>query len=106
LVGIQCLLDQATLEVLGGGFELGVETLVRWKHPSDGLVLPEQFIPTAEAEVLIRDLTKVVLKEAIRQARLWHDQGLDLNVALNVSMEDLTDSAFSDFAIDQAYPST
>ena len=72
LVGIQCLLDQATLEVLGGGFELGVETLVRWKHPSDGLVLPEQFIPTAEAEVLIRDLTKVVLKEAIRQARLWH----------------------------------
>jgi len=46
------------------------------------------------------------LKEAIRQARLWHDQGLDLNVALNVSMEDLTDSAFSDFAIDQAYPST
>ncbi|MBX3671000.1 MAG: bacteriohemerythrin, partial [Rhodocyclaceae bacterium] len=80
---------------------IGVETLVRWKHPQDGLVFPDQFIPTAEAAGLIGDLTRTVLKDAIRQARIWRDQGLELSVAVNVSMDDLTDVAFADFAIEQ-----
>ena len=86
---------------LPGGEWVGVETLVRWRHPHDGLVFPDQFIPVAEAEGLISALTRVVLEDAIRQARHWRDRGLTLNVAVNVSMEDLSDIAFSDFAAEQ-----
>ncbi|MCB1768371.1 MAG: bacteriohemerythrin [Candidatus Competibacteraceae bacterium] len=87
---------------LPSGEWIGVETLVRWKHPEDGLVFPDQFIPVAEANGIIGDLTRAVLKESIRQVQLWRDEGLTLRVAVNVSMEDLTDMAFADFVIEQA----
>lgn len=74
----------------------GVETLVRWQHPTDGLVLPEHFIPVAEVNGLITDLTHVVLGNALRQARLWRDAGMPLRVAINVSMDDLADVGFTD----------
>ncbi|MGB1111145.1 MAG: EAL domain-containing response regulator, partial [Gammaproteobacteria bacterium] len=87
---------------LPDGRWIGVETLVRWRHPEDGMVFPDQFIPTAEANGLIGDLTRAVLSEAIRQTRIWADQGLDLRVAVNVSMDDLNDMDFADFVIQQA----
>ncbi|MCB1921354.1 MAG: EAL domain-containing protein, partial [Candidatus Competibacteraceae bacterium] len=87
---------------LPGGEWIGVETLVRWQHPEDGLVFPDQFIPVAEANGIIGDVTRAVLKESIRQAQLWRDEGFALRVAVNVSMEDLTDMAFADFVIEQA----
>ncbi len=87
---------------LPGGEWIGVETLVRWKHPRDGVVFPDQFIPAAEAGGNIGDLTRAVLSQAIRQVREWRDAGLDLRVAVNVSMEDLTDMSFAEFAIEQA----
>jgi len=62
-----------------------VEALVRWRHPEHGLVLPDVFIPAAEASGLIRPLGAWVLDEACRQARAWQDEGLELVMGVNLS---------------------
>ena len=70
---------------LGSGRFTGAEALVRWNHPERGLLLPDEFIPLAETNALIRPLGAWVLREACRQARLWREQGWRLTVAVNVS---------------------
>ena len=70
---------------LGSGRFTGAEALVRWNHPERGLLLPDEFIPLAETNALIRPLGAWVLREACRQARLWLEQGWRLTVAVNVS---------------------
>ncbi|MEO6423173.1 MAG: EAL domain-containing response regulator [Candidatus Nitrotoga sp.] len=75
----------------------GVETLVRWRHPVHGIVPPDLFIGVAEANGLIDDLTRVVLTSALAQAKAWHDAGLALRVAVNVSMDSLASLDFLDF---------
>lgn len=87
---------QPKVEIATGSVA-GVETLVRWRHPQDGMVYPDQFISTAEQHGLIHDLTRAVLTDALRQARVWHDMGLDLHVAVNVSMDNLGALDFPDF---------
>ncbi|MCU0870620.1 MAG: EAL domain-containing response regulator, partial [Burkholderiales bacterium] len=85
---------------LATGRLAGVETLVRWNHPCDGLVFPDRFVGVAEDHGLIDALTRHVLAGpdgAIVQARRWQDAGLPLQVAVNVSMENLTDHRFPDF---------
>lgn len=74
---------------LASGQVLGVETLVRWRHPTDGLVFPDQFIGVAEEHGLIDALTYAVLAAALAQARAWQEAGLELRVAVNVSMDNL-----------------
>ncbi|MGQ0384875.1 MAG: putative bifunctional diguanylate cyclase/phosphodiesterase [Gammaproteobacteria bacterium] len=67
---------------------LGVEALVRWNHPEQGLVLPGAFIPTAEESGQIVELGRWVLVEACRQVRAWRDRivaGDGLRVAVNIS---------------------
>lgn len=71
-----------------------VEALVRWRHPLRGLVSPDAFIPTAERTGLIHLVTCWVLNEALQQVRRWQDQGLHLNVAINVSQGDLAEASF------------
>jgi diguanylate cyclase (GGDEF)-like protein/PAS domain S-box-containing protein len=72
------------------GRVVGVEALVRWRHPRDGLVSPSAFIPVAEETGLILPLGKWVLDEACRQLRAWRDQGLqDVTVAVNLSAHQL-----------------
>ncbi|OGT00869.1 MAG: histidine kinase [Gallionellales bacterium RIFCSPLOWO2_12_FULL_59_22] len=78
------------------GHVMGVETLVRWHHPQDGMVFPDQFIGVAEVHGLIDDLTWVVLTNALIQARLWQDAGLTLMVAVNLSVDNLNSLDFSD----------
>lgn len=87
---------------LATGEVVGVETLVRWQHPQDGMVFPDQFIGVAEANGLIDDLTRVVLDGALAQIRLWDEAGLILKVAINVSMDNLTSLNFADFVAAQA----
>jgi predicted signal transduction protein with EAL and GGDEF domain len=71
---------------LASGRTVGVEALVRWMHPEDGLVLPGQFIPVAEQSDLIVLLGERVILHACEQLRRWADLGLrDLSVAVNVS---------------------
>ena len=84
---------------LATGSVAGVETLVRWQHPQDGLVFPDEFIAVAEEHGIIDELTRVVLTGALRQARLWQDAGLSLHVAVNVSMDNLTTLEFLDFVV-------
>ncbi len=69
----------------------GVEALIRWMHPREGLLSPDQFMPMAEETGLIRPLGRWVLEAAILQCRAWHDAGLDPNVAVNLSPENLHD---------------
>ncbi len=64
----------------------GAEALIRWQHPSRGLVLPDQFIPAAEASALIIPMGRWALREACRQAKAWQDAGLPpIPIAVNVS---------------------
>jgi diguanylate cyclase (GGDEF)-like protein len=76
---------------LGGGRRHGVEALARWNHPQLGLIGPEGFIPLAEQSSLLKPLTLRVLDEALRQTRLWRDEGLDLRVSVNLSARSLLD---------------
>lgn len=81
---------------LKDGQFIGVETLVRWQHPEDGLVLPDQFIQVAESAELIDALTQQVLRAALLQVRRWNDEGLALQVAVNISMDNLASLDFPD----------
>ena len=76
---------------------VGVETLVRWHHPADGMVFPDQFIGVAEANGLIDELTRVVLTDALAQVKSWHTAGLMLRVAVNISMDNLAALDFPDY---------
>ena len=78
---------------------VGVETLVRWRHPQDGMVFPDQFIGVAEAHGLIDDLTRVVLVGALAQAKVWQEAGLMLKVAVNLSMDNLAALDFLDLVV-------
>jgi predicted signal transduction protein with EAL and GGDEF domain len=64
----------------------GMEALVRWRHPTRGLVLPSEFIPLAEETGLIVALGQWVLRDACRQNKAWQDEGRSpLRVAVNIS---------------------
>jgi len=79
------------------GAVVGVESLVRWRHPAHGMVFPDQFIDTAEASGLIDDLTRAVIMMALHQSRLWRDSGLHLHMGVNVSMHSFDSPAFLEF---------
>jgi diguanylate cyclase (GGDEF)-like protein/PAS domain S-box-containing protein len=69
---------------------MGVEALVRWRHPDRGLLAPGEFIRIAEASGLSLALDAWVLREACRQARAWQERGQPLRVAVNLSQTQLT----------------
>ena len=64
---------------------VGVEALLRWRHPIRGVLLPEWFIPIAEESGLIVEIGRWVLMQACRQTAAWHARGYDLAVSVNVS---------------------
>ena len=67
----------------------GVEALVRWKHQEMGIIPPDQFIPLAERSGLIKPLTSWVLDQALGQCREWHQAGMEISVAVNLSVRNL-----------------
>src|SRR5205085_5120277 len=66
-----------------------VEALVRWLHPTRGLLAPAQFLPVAEQTGLIHSLTRYVLDEALRQCKQWRSMGFEFGVAVNLSARSL-----------------
>ena len=74
-----------------------VEALVRWQHPTLGMVPPDRFIQIAEQTGQINALTRWVFLEALRQYQAWQAQGLSLSIAINISAENLKDEQFYDF---------
>jgi diguanylate cyclase (GGDEF)-like protein/PAS domain S-box-containing protein len=77
------------------GAIIGVEALIRWRHPQRGLVPPAQFIPVADECGFIVPIGRWVLREACRQARAWHSAGLmPTRLAVNISAVELRDKDF------------
>jgi EAL domain-containing protein (putative c-di-GMP-specific phosphodiesterase class I) len=74
---------------LATGHLVGVEALVRWNHPERGLQYPDSFIGVAEDCGAIDALTEWVLQEAMQQLARWHRRGLQIQMAVNLSMENL-----------------
>jgi len=71
---------------LGSGGVVGLEALVRWQRPGEGMISPGDFIPVAEDTGLIVTIGHWVMQEACRQMRSWHEQGFrDLHVSVNLS---------------------
>lgn len=92
---------QPKVEVATGRV-VGVEALVRWQHPRHGMLFPDSFIGLAEEHGLIDTLTRSVFSAAMAQARQWTDAGLDLCVAINVSMNNLDSLDFLGFITAEA----
>jgi diguanylate cyclase (GGDEF)-like protein len=75
---------------------LGVEALVRWRHPEFGALSPDEFVPAVEAGGLVDTLTDFVMEFALIRVRKWLDEGLRLSVAVNISVRSLDDGNFPD----------
>jgi EAL domain-containing protein (putative c-di-GMP-specific phosphodiesterase class I) len=73
------------------GEPTGAEALVRWQHPSRGLLGPDAFIPLAERTGAVADLTRWVVDHALAQCRAWRDRGIDLPVAVNLAAANIVD---------------
>jgi diguanylate cyclase (GGDEF)-like protein len=92
-------LDHGDLELhyqpkvaLVDGHVVGVEALVRWRHAERGLIPPDEFVPLAERTGLVHKLTAYVVHAALDQVSDWWEQGVQVPVAVNVSMRDLQET--------------
>lgn len=74
---------------LHSGYLIGVEALCRWDHPRRGMLPPLEFIELAEHSGLIGPLTTAVLDLSLEQCSKWRLDGIDLNVAVNLSLQSL-----------------
>ena len=68
---------------------VGVEALLRWRHPTSGIIPPIAFIPIAEETGLIVPLGRWVLEQACAQGAAWHRKGFPLNISVNASARQL-----------------
>jgi diguanylate cyclase (GGDEF)-like protein len=78
------------------GDVVGVEALLRWNHPTRGIVAPDDFLSLAEQTGLMRNITQFVLDEALSQLSEWWHHGLMIQAAVNVSARDLYDRNFAE----------
>jgi EAL domain-containing protein (putative c-di-GMP-specific phosphodiesterase class I) len=73
---------------------VGAEALLRWHHPTLGLVMPDEFIPLIEMTGLVRELTNWVLTRAVSQTAQWHADGYKLKTCVNISAKNLEEADF------------
>jgi EAL domain-containing protein (putative c-di-GMP-specific phosphodiesterase class I) len=81
---------------LADGHLVGMEALLRWRHPKRGLVGPDEFLPIVEQTYLMRAITHYVVDRALAQASAWWKGGLRVQVAINASGRDLLDSGLAE----------
>jgi diguanylate cyclase (GGDEF)-like protein len=81
---------------LASGRIVGVEALARWPHPVRGFVPPDEFIPILEQTGLIKSFTIWALDRALRDRSRWEDAGMNLTMAVNLSMYNLKDPQLPD----------
>lgn len=74
---------------------IGAEALIRWQHPDKGLLSPFHFLPLAEEQGLIKDISNWVLKTSIEVLKNWQQQGIDIPLSVNISATDLDDPQFN-----------
>lgn len=86
---------------LSDGRVAGAEALLRWAHPTMGLVPPDEFIPLVERTVLLRPLTHYVIENVLQQWRTWADMGIRLPLAVNISTRSLIDGELPDQVAEQ-----
>src|SRR5262249_842125 len=93
--------DQLVLAVqpaidLRSGAPVGVEALIRWKHPRRGALAPAQFIDAIDRSDLVAPFTRYVLRGALSLARDWKAAGISLAVSVNLSPRSLVDQTLPD----------
>jgi diguanylate cyclase (GGDEF)-like protein len=86
---------QPKIDVAAGAVT-GVEALLRWEHPQLGLLAPDEFLPLAERTGMMGDLTRWVVDEALRQARAWQEQDVEIPIAINLAAANIFDAALPD----------
>lgn len=86
---------------LATGEVVGVEALLRWRHPDAGVLQPADFLPIAEKRGLLKKLSAFALGESCRQARAWLDAGVEFgHVAVNLCAPQVNASDFYDVIVD------
>lgn len=86
-VWLQPIKDLKTSQIVAA------ESLLRWNHPIRGILTPDSFIPTAESTGLVKQLTHYLVKTATANYKTIKNRGHELNISINVSPNDITDSA-------------
>jgi diguanylate cyclase (GGDEF)-like protein/PAS domain S-box-containing protein len=92
----ELVLHYQPIIAVAGGHPTKVEALVRWGHPSHGLLPPDDFIPSAEQTNLIKPLTAWVLNESLGQVHAWSKAGIEVGVSVNLSARNLLDEELPD----------
>ncbi|MCW8822213.1 MAG: EAL domain-containing protein [Sulfurovum sp.] len=86
---------QPQIDLLSSNKITGVEALVRWQHPSKGLLTPKKFISLAEETGMIIEIDQWMMQTAMKRVAQWHNDGLDPGIlALNISMKQLENTNF------------
>ena len=84
---------------LENGKIYGVEALLRWEHPSRGMIPPGLFIPRAEQSTLIDLITEFVLEQAVKQLSIWQKSGINVTISVNISTRNLLKPGFTEFIV-------
>ncbi len=85
---------------LNTGNVIGMEALIRWQHPTRGLLKPNDFIPIIENTNLIISLGEWVIVNTLKQLQLWCNENLDFYVGINIAAHHITNKNFSTFLRD------
>ena len=93
------LVFQPKVDLVNGAC-IGAEALLRWTHPEFGDVSPGEFIPIIERTSMVRATTDWVLRSAMRQLAAWREEGLELELAVNVSAVNLLEPDFCERIVD------
>jgi EAL domain-containing protein (putative c-di-GMP-specific phosphodiesterase class I) len=84
------------------GEVMGVEAMIGWQHPRDGLVPADRLLASEQYYGVLNDLTRSMLQTTLEQAARWQDLGDDFRLGINLSMDDLAALDFPDFIVDAA----